>query len=212
VLYPGLILPLHIFEDRYRALVRDLLALPDEAGRRFGVVCIRGGSEVGVGAATALHEVGCTAELTQVAPHPDGRFDIVTVGGRRFRISELTDGRPYLTAHVEVLDEPDGDSGAVGAIVAGVQRTFRTYLERLGAARGAAVEIPDLPADGLTLSYLVAATMVLDLPDKQALLAAPDTISRLTAEQRLLRREAGLLAVLPTAPAPDLARVTASPN
>jgi hypothetical protein len=212
VLYPGLILPLHVFEDRYRTLVRDLMDLPDERARRFGVVCIRAGREVGADGISALHEVGCTAELTQVAPRADGRFDIVTVGGRRFRLGQLDHSRPYLVAEVDVLDEPDGDQVALAEGVRLVRATFATYLRRLGAARGVPVEIPELPEDGLTLSYLVAAAMLLDLPDKQDLLAAPDTLTRLAAELRLLRREVGLLAVLPTTPAPDLARVATSPN
>jgi len=96
VLFPGLVLPLHVFEPRYRDLVRDLLALPAGQAREFGVVAIQRGWEVGAeavaGDATApatsatltLHEVGCTAEIRQVTELPDGRFDLTTVGRRRF--------------------------------------------------------------------------------------------------------------------------------
>ena len=117
VLFPGLVLPLHIFEERYRALVRHLVDLPEGAPREFGVVAIQAGWEVapaGPGARATpsvgevtLHEVGCTAELRQVTELADGGFDIVTVGRRRFRIAEVDDSaEPYLTADVEWLPEP----------------------------------------------------------------------------------------------------------
>jgi Lon protease-like protein len=83
VLVPGLLLPLHVFEHRYRVMVRDLLALPEEE-RRFGVVAIRTGREVGEDGVTALHHVGCTAQVRRVDPHDDGRFDVVSSGGERF--------------------------------------------------------------------------------------------------------------------------------
>ena len=90
VLYPGLLLPLHIFEDRYRQLVRDLLDGPEP--RRFGVIAIRKGRETGVEGISSLHEIGCTATLRQVAEHDDGRFDLVTVGAQRFRLLQLVAG------------------------------------------------------------------------------------------------------------------------
>src|SRR5438445_6447902 len=84
VLFPGMRLPLHIFEERYRLLVADLAAAPEP--RRFGVIAIRQGREVGADGVTALHEVGCVAEVRQIMPHADGRFDLATVGTQRFRL------------------------------------------------------------------------------------------------------------------------------
>ncbi len=92
VLVPGLVLPLHIFEPRYRVLVEALMALPEEAPRHFGVVALRSGREVGPVTAGALYPVGCTAELREVTPYSDGRFDIVGVGEARFRIDGIDDG------------------------------------------------------------------------------------------------------------------------
>src|ERR1044071_6464285 len=98
VLFPGLVLPLHIFEERYRALVRHLLR-DDETESAFGVVAIQQGWEVaaadggdrptGGHTSVTLHDIGCTAELRQVTELPDGRFDIVTVGRRRFRVEDV---------------------------------------------------------------------------------------------------------------------------
>ena len=91
VLYPGLPLPLHIFEPRYRQLVRDLLDGPQPG--RFGVIAIRKGRETGVDGVSALYEIGCTATLRQIAKYEDGQFDIVTVGSQRFRLTGLDDSR-----------------------------------------------------------------------------------------------------------------------
>src|SRR5215831_15157203 len=89
VLFPGLVLPLHIFEERYRQLVRELIQRPDDVPKRFGVVAIREGREVGPDGIRALHEVGCAAELRAVEPYDDGRFDIVTTGSHRFRLTAI---------------------------------------------------------------------------------------------------------------------------
>src|ERR1035438_5172606 len=94
VLYPGVLLPLHIFEERYRQLVRDLLAGPEP--RQFGVIAIRKGRETGVDGISALHEIGCVAEVRQIREHEDGRYDLITAGAARFRLLALETGVPYL--------------------------------------------------------------------------------------------------------------------
>src|SRR3978361_1673535 len=98
-LFPGVVLPLHVFEPRYRRLMRDLLSLPEDSDRRyFGVVAIRqGGEDEQVAPAEALYDVGCTARVRRVAAQPDGGFAIVTVGGDRFRLlaGVVGGGPPY---------------------------------------------------------------------------------------------------------------------
>src|SRR6202012_3423899 len=89
VLFPGMRLPLHIFEERYRLLAADLQAQPEP--RRFGVIATRQGREVGAHGITALHEVGCVATVRQITPHADGRFDLDTVGTERFRLLRVDD-------------------------------------------------------------------------------------------------------------------------
>jgi uncharacterized protein len=210
VLYPGLLLPLHIFEERYRQLVRDLLA-GSEPGR-FGVIAIRKGRETGVDGVSALYEVGCIAALRQVREHPDGRFDLVTAGTQRFRLVSLEHGRPYLRGVVDLLAEDTGDEAAAGAAVRAVQRAFHDYLVTLAARGTGEVTIPDLPDEPIALSYLVAASMVVDLPDRQALLAEPDALRRLQAERELLSRETAMLRTFTSAPAPGLRYSRWNPN
>jgi len=118
-LFPGIVLPLEIFEPRYRRLVRDLMALPERSDRRFfGVTAIRQGWEVErVAPAAALYDIGCTARLQAVGPRPDGGFRIVTVGVDRFRLLEVLVGEepPYLQAEVEWLaDEEEAADAAAG--------------------------------------------------------------------------------------------------
>jgi uncharacterized protein len=202
VLYPGLVLPLHIFEERYRQLVRDLLAGPEP--RRFGVIAIREGRETGVHGVSSLHEVGCTATLRQVEEHEDGRFDLVTVGTDRFRLLRLSEGHPYLSADLEPLPDEAGDEAEAGLAAHAVQDAFRGYLEALAARGSTRISVPDLPDEPVLLSYIVAASVIVDVPDKQALLAEPDAAGRLGAERALLARETGMLRGLTSAPAPEL--------
>jgi Lon protease-like protein len=117
-LFPGVVLPLQIFEPRYRRLMKDLLALPESGDRRFfGVVAIRQGWEVErIAPAEALYDIGCTARVQAVRPQPDGGFRIVTVGGERFRLLDVVVGEdpPYLQAQVEWLAEEEAAEEAAG--------------------------------------------------------------------------------------------------
>lgn len=220
VLFPGLVLPLHIFEPRYRTLVRDLMDLPADHTREFGVVAIKSGWEVqstGPGGLTAggaltLYEVGCTAEIRTVTEHPDGRFDLVTVGRRRFRTKQLVDDpAPYLVADVDLLSEPTGDEQLAERLSTTVLDLFQRYITMMRQqSPDVGEQLPDRPG---VLSYLVAASAALPLEDRQRLLAADDTVRRLRAERTLLRREVTLLSRLRAVPAPlgDLTS-PASPN
>jgi Lon protease-like protein len=201
VLFPGLVMPLHIFEERYRALIRDLVARSDDDGpREFGVVAIRRGWEVEVGTGGVdLFDVGCTAELREVTQHPDGRFDIVTVGRNPFEITRMIEADTlYLQAEVRPLvqPEPPGDTELLGPQVLA---TFQAYLRII---RTDAAEIGEqLPDDWSVLSYLVAATAALTIEQRQQLLTIPDTAERLRTELQILRREIGLLKEVRAVPA-----------
>jgi Lon protease-like protein len=210
VLYPGLLLPLNIFEERYRELVRDLLDGPEP--RRFGVIAIRKGRETGVDGISALYQIGCTATLREVAEQEDGRYHLVTVGTQRFQLTSLDNSRPYLQGEVDLLEEEVGDEAAAGLAVQAVQRGFHGYVEALASRESVEVTVPELPDEPLLLSYLVAASMILDLSVRQDLLAEPDAERRLGAERALLARETTMLRSLTATPAPDLRNTPYSSN
>lgn len=203
VLFPGVLLPLHIFEPRYRRLVRDLLDVPEGAARRFGVVAIREGWEVGADKVTALHTVGCTALVRRITPHPDGRYDVIGIGTQRFELLEIDDSsQPYLTGSVRWLaadDEPGAEAVLLARRVGGLFSRYAGDVTRLQGGEGDAV---DLPEDPTVLSYLVASAALLSLQDRQDLLAESSTVRRLQLQARLLRRESTFVRRLHAVPVP----------
>ena len=210
VLFPGMLLPLHIFEDRYKQLMHDLLDGPEP--RRFGVIAIKKGRETGIEGVSSLYEVGCAATVRETEEKADGGFEVVTVGGQRFRLEALDESKPYLQGDVEFLPEDEGGSAAAGRAAHLVAEAFQAYLDVLTARGLAQVSVPDLPEEPVLLSYLVAASIIIDLPDRQGLLAEPDSISRLTAERAMLIRETTMLQTLTARPAPDLRYAPFNPN
>ena len=125
VLCPGVALPLHIFEDRYKVMVEECLADQNP----FGVVLIREGREVGEGD-LAVAEVGTLAEIREATRYPDGRFDLVTLGTQRFRLESvrLAPGR-FLVGEMEPLDEVLGAADRARRLADHVSRRFIRYLE-----------------------------------------------------------------------------------
>jgi Lon protease-like protein len=210
VLYPGMVLPLHVFEDRYRELVRYLL--DGSEPRQFGVIAIRKGRETGIEGVQSLYEVGCTATLRRVEQHSDGRFDLVTLGTQRFRLLSLDETLPYLQGEIELLTDDEVDEAAAGPVVRAVHVAFRVYLDALSEWGGATVRVEELPAEPILLSYVVAASMVIDLPERQSLLAEPDALARLNAQRALLSRETAMLRTTTSRPAPDLRYTPYNPN
>ena len=212
VAFPGLNVPLHIFEERYRALVRDLLALPDPAERLFGIVTIREGYEVGNHEARSMYRTGCLVRLTEVEPYADGRYDVVAVGMRRVRVVATDTGAPYLRAEVEPLDTDEGLSPDTAREAARALALFGDYRSAVSALRGDDVMTGALPRDPEMLSYVLASTCSLTVPERQQLLESPGTADRLKLLQRLMRRELRAIAAVPSLPATEVARTGWNPN
>ncbi len=132
VLCPGVALPLHVFEPRYRALVAHCL----EADSPFGVVLIKDGREVGPGP-TSIATVGTVAEIREAGKFSDGRYELLVVGVRRFRIESVTVGRePYLVGNVEQIEDEIGDLETARILTDRVTQRFVRYLALLQPAEG----------------------------------------------------------------------------
>ena len=212
-LVPGLVLPLHIFEPRYRELVEELLEIPDEEGREFGIVATRDGREVARDGMDALYPIGTATVLRQADRLDDGRFDVVTTGSRRFRILELDDRAPLLRGAVEFLEDIVDPADLL--LAAPVSERFHEYRAALSGqvVDGADADTDaDLPDDPTVLSYLVTAAMILPTEERQLLLGATTTAERLVLARALLTRETTLISTLSAVPAIEMPGVPPSVN
>lgn len=196
VLVPGATLPLQVFEPRYVVMLSDLLNSMDVP--EFGVVAIRQGHEVGAGSAHDLHDVGCLARVTQAASLGDGRYLVVSTGVRRFHLEAVDPGTgaAYTTGEVTILEERTGDEQQVADLAVRLRKALDTYATTVGA------EEQEWAQDPAELSYEVGAAVGLDLLDRQRLLAADDTETRLRLALHLVRREQGLASTMRLVPPP----------
>ena len=147
VLCPGIVLPLHVFEERYRALTRHCL----QTRTPFGVVLIREGTEVGSGSAIgsgstlALAGVGALVEIREAGRYPDGRYDLLAAATGRFVIDSVDAGRePYLVADVTPLEDRVGDETRAERLAASAIRRFVRYLDLMRARDGETSEVLDI--------------------------------------------------------------------
>jgi uncharacterized protein len=208
VLFPHLPLPLHIFEERYRAMTRDLLADGSPYAGRFVISNASDDDPPPEGA------VGTIAEVRRAERFADGRWALVVVGAERVLLGAVDRSGPYALIEVEPLPESVGDATTATELLPQVQAALDAYLDTVKrfVASAASVgresqEITDvaasldevlkpiqLPDDPLAASYAVAGVLQIELNRKQQLLELPDGASRLQSELNLLRREARLLA------------------
>jgi len=186
VLFPGATCPLQVFEMRYRAMMEQVLA----GDRRFGVVSIRHGMEVGGPAET--YEVGTIALVEQVQRAEDGKMAILVRGTERFRILERLPDDPFPRAEIETMEEEiglDPDRGLTHARAA-----IHRYLSVVARLQGSELLAPALgDDDAVRVSFVLADVLHIDLPDRQALLEVSDAGTRLRTITELARREAVLL-------------------
>lgn len=215
VAFPGMTVPLHIFEERYRAMVRHLRTLPAPE-RLFGIVAIREGYEVGAHEARSMFRTGCVVQLTEVEEYDDGRFDIAAVGRHRMRVLATETSEPFLRAEVEHLDpdltDPAQSTTASAQEAARTLATFEEYRSVLSGLTGVPVVTRGLPRDPVLLSYALAAACPLPLPERQRLLESPSTTERLALLQRLLSDEIRAMRMVPSLPATEVARSGWNPN
>lgn len=187
VLFPGMSLPLHIFEPRYLEMINTCLA----EGAPFGVVLINVGREVGGPAVP--HSVGTLARISGVERLPDGRLNIEAIGQQRFRLLSIQSGRPYLTGTTDDFPlagagEPSARQSA-RALIPWLAR----YLSLLGSAADARLQEQELPRDPAGIGYLAAIVAQIPVLEKQQLLATGAAAALLERERAIYRREISLL-------------------
>jgi uncharacterized protein len=209
VLFPHLPLPIHVFEERYRAMARDVMAEGSPYAGRFVVSMITEGREVGGEALT--QSVGTVCEVRSAERFPDGRWLLLVVGVTRARLLGVDRSGVYPVADVEEITEPVGAGAA--QLVPAVQRALDAYLATVKRFVARAASVGDsaeetqemttsldevlkpiqLPSDPVAASYAVGGVLQIELARKQRLLELPDAARRLRAELDLLRREASFL-------------------
>ena len=184
VLFPGMTLPLHIFEPRYRLMVNRCL----ETDKTFGVTLIAEGEEGGPDTTPSL--VGTSAEILESTPFPDGRMNLQTVGRRRFRVLSVREEDDYVIGLVEWLDDIETER-AVPAYTIKVRALLERYLKLLtlnAKVTGLDIASVEIPRDPHNLSMTVAALLSLTNEEKQELLEMTSLAARLSYEHSLLRR------------------------
>jgi uncharacterized protein len=197
VLFPGMPLELHIFEERYKLMIGECI----EHQTPFGIVLLEEGrpelDPFGMSSETKPFLVGCTAQIMQVNALPQGRMNITVVGRERFQIQELYHDKPYLRGQVELYPLQDGSTRSLQPIAYYLQRWVERYLnvlERTGQLHFDASHLPDDPA---TISYLAAVLLQgVSMPQKQELLAADSLLAMMYNLSRLYRREVTFLEML----------------
>lgn len=188
VLFPGLPLQLHIFEPRYRQMIRKCL----DHSSPFGVVYIRSGQEV-LGPNAEPYAVGCAAHIVQHEPLADGRCNIIVIGRERFRIHNLDlHSQPYMVAEVETMTLQNLDHPAFRHHNRHLRPWVAAYLKLLGEANDAEVDIAGLPTEPLALSYFAAHLLQVPLEDRQQLLEIDQAQTLAVTLRAYYRKETAL--------------------
>ena len=183
VLFPGMVLPLRIFEERYKLMLKHCL----EGDSSFGVALIRSGKEVG--APAVPYDVGTLAKIIDVTPQPEGRMNLITMGDTPFRILKIEQNSPYIVGRVEMLDRPRDDSEEMKELAASLRKHFGTYIALYSSLTENEPKEVRLEDDPDKLSYLVASAMRTDSRRKQKLLEISSAEERIREELTLLEQE-----------------------
>ena len=189
VLFPHMPAGLHIFEERYREMIRDCR----EQGTSFGVVGIREGLEVG--RAAFPFSVGTLAQIHELEALDDGGYNLVVAGASRFRVESISLSRSYLVGTVSYLEDTRGEEDAIPRLAQRAAAAFRAYtasLRNLADEAGDAGE-DELPDDPELLSYLIAASLNVEVNRRQELLEEDSVSGRLRTCLQVLRRESVFL-------------------
>ncbi len=182
VLFPGMRMPLHIFEERYKTMIRECI----EEDAPFGVLLIKSGDETGTGAVP--HEIGTTARILQVEYLDDGRMNIFAIGEQRFRIVAINTTQPYLRGEVAVV-EPHPPSDGAHAAMPRAKQMFDDYLKTYLSLADQYARATYLPSDPGEAADYIAARTDIGPNVKQGWLEELNPTERLRAELEALGSE-----------------------
>lgn len=191
VLFPGMPLNLHIFEERYKRMIRICL----QTRQPFGVVLIKHGFE-SYGPVAKPHYIGCTARILESEPLSDGRMNIVALGQKRFRILSLDYERAYLVGRVELYPLERSHSEFLEQKGNRLRPMIRRYMQILTEASEANLDPRHLPHDPLVLAYLASVLLQIPPEQKQKLLTLKHATDLLNDLLVIYRRELALLRAL----------------
>ncbi len=195
VVFPHMPVALHIFEERYRAMVRDI----ESKGNRFCIALINEGPELD-GEADP-HMVGSVVEVVYLEPLSDGRYNLVAVGVERVYIGSIDNRRkPYLMS--DVLPWPEADNDPPAPLAEKASGLFKRYTDSVMQLTSEQVGDFTLPLEPALLSYVLATGLQVDTGERQRLLEIPGTTERLLAEIELMESEIPLLQMLAKGPKP----------
>ncbi len=183
VLFPRMMMPLYIFEERYKAMIQACL----DSDSRFGVVLIKQGQEVG--APAIPYTTGTVARIRRITPLDDGTLNVMAMGEQRFYIRKIMWEQPYITALVSLPEEPEGDPPPTAEVIEPLRVDLEEYLRTLLGLRGGWVREVDCPTDPVDLSFYVASVLRGDNQERQRILEAPTARERIQLLMPLLRQE-----------------------
>ena len=190
VLFPGMILPLYIFEERYKRMIYKCVT----EDMPFGVVLIRKGSEVGSGA--TIFDVGTAAKITKVDPHNDGRMTISALGTQRFKVLELFTEEPYMVGLVEDFPLKDVAYHAGSEELIALRELLSQYVEMVSAVSKVPAPLKTPPEEAIDLAFLAATVLHIPIDNKQELLSEDSLYALLQKEYKILKYETHLLRFL----------------
>lgn len=191
VLCPGNTIALHIFEERYKQMIRECRSTDGN----FGVVLISDGQEA-LGPVAEPCAIGCTASIARTQSLPEGRLNLVAQGTGRFRIHGLNHEKPFLQGEVEILPMPTGPEAEIASASSELSERvegYRALVERMGEK---ATGLRTLPEDPVGLAYRVLSVLNVPLPVKQTLLSTQDALELITETDKLYRNQTILLQAL----------------
>ena len=198
VLFPGMMLPLHIFEERYKAMITECLA----ADKSFGVVLAKNkvaqAPNVDNLFIDDIYDVGTTAQITAVERLADNKMNLITVGQERFLIKSIRASQDdFLIGEVDPYPMPaDDNASSINNLVQKLRPMVKQYIDYLADASGEDLSGATLPRDPAALAYLAGMAMQGPLPDKQQLLAANSLSGLIAKTVSVMDRENQIMAYM----------------